>query len=94
MLTFGLLNNFYVGPELYVWILGGAVLLAFIIGSIITYTQSASYDLIWPLLAAGVLLIILSLIAGWNLVDIVLYRIQNGVPEQGLPEGFIPIGKR
>ncbi len=94
MLTFGLFNNFYVGPELYVWILGGAVLLAFIIGSIITYTQSASYNLVWPLFIVGMLLIILSLIVGWNPVDIILYRIQNGVPEQGIPEGFIPIGKR
>lgn len=92
MLTFGLLNNFYVGPELHVWILGGVTLLAFVIGSIITYTQSASHNIIWPLLAVGVLLIVIAFIVGWNLVDILLYRIQNGVPEQGLPKGFTPIG--
>lgn len=94
MLTFGLLNNFYVGPESHVWILGVVTILTFIVGSVITYLQSARYTIIWPLLILGIIMIIASLIVGWNIVDIILYRIQNGVPEQGLPQGYTPIGKR
>lgn len=94
MLTFGLLNNFYVSPELHVWILAAVTLLLFIVGSIVTYIQAARYAIIWPILILGILMIIVSFILGWNLVDIIMYRIQNGVPEHGLPQGYAPIGKR
>lgn len=94
MLTFGLLNNFYVSPELHVWILAAATLLLFIVGSIITYMQAARYTIIWSILILGILMIIVSFILGWNLVDIIMYRIQNEVPEHGLPQGYTPIGKR
>lgn len=94
MLTFGLLNNFYVGPESHVWLLGIGTVIAFLIGSIITYIQSASYKMLWPVLALGIILILASFIVGWNLADIIMYRIDHNVPEQGFPEGFVPIGKR
>lgn len=92
LLTFGLLDGFYVGPETHVWILGFAIVMAFVIGSILTYVQAARAEMMWPLLVVGVVLILASFVFGWNFVDLVVYRIQHGVPEAGFPEGYTPLG--
>lgn len=92
MLTFGLLDKLYVGPETHVWILGFCIVMAFTIGSILTYVQAARADVVWALLVLGIVLILVSFVLGWNFVDVVMYRIQHEVPEIGMPEGYVPIG--